>query len=396
MSDPTPRKPEKISPEIATKAEKQLGAARAKLLLKNPFFGVLLSMTNFIREDVIPTMATNGINVYYNPKFVTELTDAEIFGVLLHEISHCIYLHCNPKRRLNREQAKWNIATDFAINIEIKDMNYTLPQKLLLDDKYRNHNAEMVYDALPKDADQKYQTLDIHIEPSDGTEDWDDMEDKIISVYEMTKDSYNKKAGNMPGNIKRWIDKMRKSKVKWERIFHRYVGQALAKDDYSYIRPNRRYISQDLYIPDLRNHIVGNIVLAVDTSGSISEKQLEQFYAELVKLSYLIDEITVISCDCQIQEVIKIHKMENFLKKISFAGRGGTSFDPVFDKVTELKLQPEILIYLTDGYGSCGKYGEAGGAPHYPVIWVYTEENSPHANFGSHIHMPDDKEGGGY
>jgi len=386
------KKKPKIDPAIVAEAEQKLSAARAKLLLKNPFFGVLLSMTDFVREDIIPTMATDGFRIFFNPEFVVKLNDAEIHGVCLHEICHCIYLHCSPKRRLNRESHKWNIATDYAINIEIKDMGNTLPQgtEILLDDKFRNHNAEMIYDMLPKDvSDMK--TFDIHIEPSDGTEDWDDMEDKIISVYEMTKDSYSKEAGSMPGNIKRWIAKMRKNKVKWERIFHRYVGQALAKDDYSYIRPNRRFISQDLYIPDLRNHIIGSVILAINTSGSISEKQLEQFYAELVKISYLVDEVTVMTCDTKVHEVVKIAKMTDFFKKVQFLGRGGTDFRPVFDKVRELRLQPELLIFLTDGYGPT-----KDKAPNYPVLWVYTDEDCPKLPWGEHVFMPSDTIKGGY
>lgn len=384
MSEPQAAKKVEITPEMVTEAEKRLSDAKAKLLLKNPFFGILLSMTDFIREDIIPTMATNGINVFFNPHFVCELSKDEVFAVLLHEISHCIYMHCDPKRRMNREQQKWNVATDFAINLEIKNMGYTLPKQALLDDKYRDQNAEMIYDNLPHDAD-KMQTLDIHIEPSDGTADWDEMEDKIISVYEMSKDSYDKTAGNIPGNVKRWIEKMRKSKVKWERIFHRYVGQALSKDDYSFAKPNRRYIGQDLYIPDLRSPAIGNIIVAIDTSGSITDRQLEQFHAELSKLSHLVEEITIITCDMRVHEVVKITKMEDFFKKVKFLGRGGTDFKPVFAKVQELKLTTELLIFLTDGYGDAGPK-----APNYPVLWVYTEDNSPHLPWGQHVHMPSD------
>lgn len=386
------KQPEKIDPEIVRQAEKRLSTAKAKLLLKNPFYGVLLSMTNFIREDVIPTMATNGVNVYFNPKYVMELSDQEVNGVLLHEISHCIYMHCNPKRRMNREQHKWNVATDFAINIEIKGMNksdYQLPKQALLQDKYRNHNAEMIYDKLPQDASQ-YQTLDIHIEPADGTEDWDDMEDKIISVYEMTKDSYDKTAGNMPANIRAWIDKMRKSKVKWERIFHRYVGQALAKDDYSYIRPNRRYVSQDLYIPDLRNTTLGRVCVCIDTSGSISQKQLEIFAAELMKINYLIEECLVITCDIDVHEYKWVRKLEGDLfKKIKFLGRGGTSFRKPFEMVAERKEQLDLFIYFTDGYGDWPEKAPQ----HFPVIALLTEDNSPKCPWpgSANIYIPNDK-----
>lgn len=385
MSEESKKK--EISADILEKAEKKLGATRAKLLLKNPFFGVLLSMTDFIREDSLPTLATDGTKIYYNPTFVARLNDAEVYGVCLHEISHCIYLHCNPKRRLNREQHKWNISIDYAINIEIKDMGYTLPQGsgILLDERFRNHNAEMIYDMLPKDV-SKMSTFDVHIEPSDGTVAWDDMEDKILSVYEMTKDD-SKEAGKLPGGLKKWIEKIKKSKVKWERIFHRYVGQALAKDDYSYIRPNRRYISQDLYLPDLRNYKLGKLCVAVDTSGSISDRQLEDFAAELYKINYLIEETIVITCDADIQNVYRVKKLDpELFKKIQFNGRGGTSFIPPFDYIEKEKEPIELFIYFTDSYGSCPQK-----APKYPVIWLYTDLDSPHQPWGHHVHMPNDK-----
>src|SRR5690606_5015163 len=149
------------------------------------------------------------------------------------------------KRRLNRDRQRWNVACDFAINLEIDGMSndYQLPKGVLLDKKYAGMNAEQIYDDLPKDVSQ-YQTMDTHIEQMDGTEDWDDMEDKIIAAYESTKDFYEdgKNQGKLPTGIKRFIDQMRKAKVRWERIFHRFVGQALSKDDFSYTRCNRRYM----------------------------------------------------------------------------------------------------------------------------------------------------------
>ena len=79
------KKEEKVDREELSKAEHTVGIVKAKLLLKNPFFGVLLSMTDFIAETSIPTMATDGSKVYYSPKFVNKLSENEVFGVILHE-----------------------------------------------------------------------------------------------------------------------------------------------------------------------------------------------------------------------------------------------------------------------------------------------------------------------
>lgn len=371
----------KTDPGVLARASDRMSKSRARLMLQQPFYGVLLSMIDFIPEAGLPTMATDGSRVYFNPEFTMSLTDDEVYGVLLHEISHCIYLHCTQKRRLNRDPHRWNVAADFAINLEIRSMGYTLPSSALIDSKFADMNAEQIYDDLPKDC-SNMKTLDTHIENSDSGE-WDDMEEKIISAYEMTKHD-TKSQGKLPGGLKRWLDNLRKAKVNWARVFHRYVGQALAKDDYSYTRVNRRFVSQDIYVPDLRNHIIGNVVIGVDTSGSIGRDQLEQFGAEMAKISHLVDEVTMISCDAQIHEVVKVRKFQNFIKnvKFGFKGGGGTDFRPVFDLVKERKWQPELLIYLTDTYGSFPEKH-----PGYPVLWCITTEAGT-VPWGQSVYIP--------
>lgn len=374
---------EKVDPTVLFNAKERIGNSRARLLLQQPFFGVMLSMTDFIVETSIPTMATDGAKVYYNPNFTMGLTDDEVYGVLLHEISHCIYQHCTQKRRLNRAHHRWNCACDYAINLEIKDMGYALPTPVLLDNKYREQNAEQIYDTLPEDCSQ-YSILDMHIDNSDESS-WDDMEDRIITAYEMTKNHKGK--GNLPGGLKRWIDKLRKSKVRWERIFHRYVGQALARDDYSFIRVNKRFLGQGLYLPDLRSYIVGRVVIAIDTSGSIGRNCLEQFAAEVSKVSYLVSEVTAMTCDAAVQEVVKIQSFDNWLKKLHMKGGSGTDFRPVFDKVKELGIQPELLIYLTDCYGSFPEK-----KPPYPVLWACTAQDGMQSvPWGQKVLIPNEK-----
>jgi predicted metal-dependent peptidase len=258
---------------------------------------------------------------------------------------------------------------DFAINLEIKDMGFKLPKEVLLDEKFRNMNAEMIYDDMPNDPEKKYGTaaqFDMHIESSDESE-WDDMEDKILTAYEMTRDSKGK--GDIPAGIKRWIEKMKKSKVKWERIFHRFVGSSLSRDDYSYTRVNKRYIGQDIYLPDLRSPTIGSVVIGVDTSGSIGQEQLKQFAAEIAKIGHLVNEIFVMTCDAEVHEVVKINKFDNFMKKLKFSGGGGTDMTKIFDKIKELKLLPELCVIITDGFTPFGNPIKA-----YPMLWCLTED----------------------
>jgi predicted metal-dependent peptidase len=278
---------------------------------------------------------------------------------------------------------------DFAINLEIKDMGYALPDGLLLDQKYRDMCAEQIFDSLKDQDTSKMQTMDTHIENSDEN-NWDDMEDRIITAYEMTKNQ--KGRGNTPGGLKRWIDKLRKSKVKWERIFHRFVGNAVSKDDYSYTRVNKRFLGQDIYLPDMRSPIIGSIIVAVDTSGSMGKEAISQVAGEIQKLSHLVSDITAISCDCKIHEVVKIRQFDDWIKKLHFKGQGGTSFRPVFEYIKEKRLSPEVLIWLSDGFGDAD-WGSATKPP-YPVLWCLFGENAPIPTFGQHVNIPSEPGGG--
>lgn len=365
---------------ILHKAKEKMGISKAKLLLHQPFYGVLMSMLDCFPEKSIPTMATDGKNIYYNPEYCLSISDDEVIGVILHEVSHCVYMHLSPQRRLNRDKRRWNFATDYVINLEIKNMGYSLPENILYDHKFSNMNAEQVYDLLNEENTAKCETLDFHIYNEDV--DWDDMEDKVITSYEIAKsgDSF----GNMPESIKRFIDRIRKSRVKWERVFHKYIGQALSKDDYSYTRINKRCVGQGIFLPDLRSKKIGNVVVAVDTSGSITKEIIEQFAGELAKVSYLVSEVTVITCDAAVHEVVKINNFKEFLSKIKFSGGGGTDFRPVFEEVKNKKIIPELLIYLTDCFGTFGEK-----PPQYPVLWCCTEEDGmQHVPWGQKVLIP--------
>ena len=128
-------------------------------------------------------------------------------------------------------------------------------------------------------------------------------------------------------------------------------------------------------------------MIGIDTSGSIGKNCLEQFAGEINKISYLISEVTAMTCDAAVQEVVKIHSFGDWMKKLQMKGGGGTDFSDVFNKVKELHLAPELLIYLTDGFGSCDVK-----KPPYPVLWVVTDPTGmDHLPWGQKVLMPNEK-----
>ena len=104
----------------------------------------------------------------------------------------------------------------------------------------------------------------------------------------------------------------------------------------------------------------------------------------------MVDEITIITCDAKVHEVIKLFKMQNFLDKLEFKGKGGTNFIPVFDKIKEMNMIPDLLIYLTDTYGTF-----PDNPPPYPVLWCITEEKGK-VPWGASVFLPHGKKVGTY
>ena len=369
--------------------EDRISNLKTQLIIEHPFFGIFLSNTDMLKEENLPTAATDGIRIYYNPKFFEQLEDIELKAVLMHEVFHMVYSHCSKKRRGIRYPKKWNIAADYAINWEIQEMDQKTiklpndiiingkPFKVFLDPKYRNMYVEHIYDALPDSACND-EGLDIHMDMPDDEDKQQEIEDRIIAAYEISK----REEGKMPAGIIRAVDEIRKSRVPWTRIFQRYLGSALAKEDYSYSQPNRRFIGQDLYMPSLMNYKVGQVAVAVDTSGSIGPNEIGAFANELRKVSALISEVIVMSCDAVVHSFEVIRDMSNFANAVKkLKGGGGTDFRPPFEELRKRRITPEVFIYLTDGEGS---FPSKHQIP-YPTIWVMTTEHK--APFGMTVQM---------
>jgi len=156
----------------------------------------------------------------------------------------------------------------------------------------------------------------------------------------------------------------------------------VSKSDYSWSPPNRRYIHAGLYLPSCRTSDIGTVVVAVDTSGSISQDAINRVAAELS--SIVIDfraESYVLYCDSKIQGIE--HFLDgDFPDKLNPKGGGGTSFVPVFEWIDRESINPSFLIYFTD---LCGDFPESG--PMYPVLWITEGQALKEVPFGEVIEV---------
>lgn len=355
--------------------------ARSRLILDNPFFGTLCLRLKVVEWDK-ETGATDGVHLFYNPKWFEKLTDMERIGFLAHEVLHVVFLHIT--RRNERDATKWNVACDYAINNYLVAEGFILPKGGLVDPQYNDMTAEAIYSELP---DQDSKLLDpgkcggVMDHPgTDGTSGKTSAIEAGLTVAIHQAAEAAKAQGKLSGAMESVISDITDPKVDWKAVLARFL-RANNKSDFTWVRPNRRFIARGMYLPSLHNPCLEEIVVAVDTSGSISEDELKQFTTET---SYILHELApervqFLQCDAEVQNATE-YTRESLPLKVTYEGRGGTRFSPVIDYVNENYPNAAALVYLTDLESD-----DFGDKPHYPVLWVTTNETN--APFGEVIQM---------
>jgi predicted metal-dependent peptidase len=394
--------------------------ARVKSLIHMPFFGILLSHLTLCEQASMPTMATDGIKIYYSPTFVTEhLNDKELAFVLLHEVLHVAL--GSLWRRGDRDFKLWNLATDYAINGLLKDSITGLsfdfmemPKQVLYEEQFKDKCAEEIYDILIKNyqADNENgdnDTIeglgnlgDLIKRILDDHDRWDEAEvqenkEQKVDDWARKLTQVGKVSGSVPQGVKRYIDELLTPKKDWRQELREFV----IKDDfndYSFTPPDRRYgdlsiCGHEFYLPDLneKEDRVKDLVAWVDTSGSIDYEELKTFYSELVgainqlggKLSGHIGFFD--------HEVYGLYpfETEGDLLDITPTGGGGTSFEAFLNRTHELEEQGELkisgVIVFTDGYCDYPKENPVKA----PMLWLYTDKKNtiPDDSFGRAIYV---------
>lgn len=379
--------------------------ARAALVLDEPFFGSLVLRLTVREDSSCNTLWVDGSSLGFNPSFVDSLSMDVLKGCLCHEVLHCALAH--HARRYSREPRRWNVAADYAVNAVIKD-KFSLPDGHLFDSNFVDLSAEDIYSRLPSAsrADQGQQgpgagpgdegsqapddsggvpdsdpggcgevrdagSGDGGITPSEADLSQAEAEWKV-AVAQAAQQA--RSFGKLPAGIDRFVDEIINPRIDWQAVLRRFMDTA-AKSDYSWSPPNRRHIYSGLYLPSCRNSELGPVVVAVDTSGSISDSMLKQVAAELSAiLGDARAEAHVVYCDAAIQGV-EYFLPGDFPPSLNAKGGGGTDFRSVFEWIEESGIRPSCLIYFTDLEGMFPDL-----EPEFPVLWVvegHTQEAVP-------------------
>jgi predicted metal-dependent peptidase len=397
--------------EKAAVVEK-LTTARVGLLLRHPFFGNLATRMKLIEaSDWCPTLATDGRNFYYNSEFVHNLSIKETEFGFGHEILHNVFDHLD--RRGNRNAELSNIAADFAVNQILKDENIGVPPsfiKIFQDNKYRGWSYEKIYDDLEQRAKKiKIQDLgellDEHLDSDesgggqDGDNDGnkskrprlskeerqairDEMREAVLAAAQSAG------AGKVPASIARMIKDFTEPKMNWKEIL-RLNLQSLMKSNYSFTRPNRKSQMCGAILPGMVNQETIDISVALDMSGSISNKQVQDFLSEVKGIMDQFEEfkIDVFCFDTKVYNYASFTAdTASDITSYEPKGGGGTDFECIWDFLKEQESVPKKLLVFTDMY-PCGSWGDEN---YCDTIFVAHGTTSITAPFGQTIFYSED------
>lgn len=377
-----------------------LTRARTALVLDHPFFASLVLRLPLVADPSVETMTINGERIRYNPAFAESLTVKQAVGVLAHEVMHCALSH--HTRKGNRDHELWNSAGDYAINPILISAGLELPEGAFLDARFAGKSAEEIYRILDEERDPGEKPSD---EPKSGEGGGDpggcgSVEDPPPgdgktepSPADLTASEQNwkvatmqaaqaaKAQGALPGEIARLVEELRRPAVDWREALRRFF-QASSPTDYRWTPPNRRLIAQGLYLPGLKDEALADVAVAIDTSGSIGQAELDQFAAEL---NSILEEakpqrLIVIYCDARVAHVDE-YEPSDFPVTLTAHGGGGTDFAPPFRWLDAAGVVPACMVYLTD------LYGPFPADPGFPVLWGSTTKDKA-APFGETLYIP--------
>ena len=387
--------------------ETKLSAARTKLILDKPFLGALVLRLPMEEGDSTwcPTTGTDARTFYFNPDYIGALSNEHVQFVLAHEALHCALSHF--ARRGHRDKKRWDMACDLAVNdLLIKD-GFKSPPGALVDMGFDGLTAEEIYPSLqdeieaPMDSHlydeqdnanqnqrevqgkQQEQTQDAS--PREGGTAGGEQTEKVAPggpPTALTPDERETlstqwqqrmagaaqiamQAGKMGGAMARLIDHLLQPQLPWRNLLAHHVS-SIARDDYSYSRPSTRRGDPAVY-PSLRSAQI-NITVALDTSGSILDKDIQEFLTEIDAIkAQMRARIVLHACDEGLAEdgPWLFEPWDEIKLPREFTGGGGTSFEPVFRWSEEQDQSPDLLIYFTDAEGEFPKQ-----EPMYPVLWL--------------------------
>jgi len=370
--------------------------------------GVLMIGKREVRDD-IPTACTNGRDEYYGREFVDSLTDAQLRFVILHECYHKMYKHLITWQHLWRKCAMTaNKAMDHVINLQILDSHTQDKfvvgiEGMCYDIKYRDWNVPTVFDDIYQQQ-QGGQPGDGEDDGTGGNEsteggqpfdehDWEGAED----MTEEEKEGHGKEideairqgaitAGKMGSGGERTVADLLEPQVDWREVLREFITTHCTGSDYAtYNRPNRRSMHTGIYFPSGVSEQVDELVVAIDTSGSIGQRELSLFLSEIKSICETVHpkKLRVLYWDTEVcrAEEYEMHDLHTLTDSTKPEGGGGTAVNCVTSYLADNNISPQAAIMLTDGYlwGGWGTWS-------CPTLWCVLDSGKV-SECGKTVHI---------
>lgn len=369
-------------------------------MMKHPetalYAGVMMMGETSVEDKPI-TAYTDGVNKRYGRAFLTAMCkeDAEVNGLILHENLHIVLRHTLYGRDMfmeNKDRA--NRAADYVVNgiiMAIKDKKLVkLPEGGCYDPRFDNMNMRQVYNILKDEEDGGgggKGRPDPNGDPSNGSgggeyqfdeHDFNaDMTDEELKEMDSKIDRAIREgailAGRLGVDLPRAITEMLEPQVDWRREFADFVSSTCkGKDEYTWRRFNRRMLPNDMYLPTVENETIGEIIVGIDTSGSIGQEQLNEFASELVSIANAVqpESIRILWWDTKVHgEQLFTENYEQIGSLLKPLGGGGTRVSSVSEYINKKKIKAECVVVFTDGYLENDVVWNINS----PTLWLVTE-----------------------
>jgi predicted metal-dependent peptidase len=384
--------------DAARRALERVVQARARLVLERPFLGELALALDPVAEGARERFATDGRRIFVPVRAALAASPSELQFLLAHQVLHCALGHF--ARRQHRIEHAWALACDYAVNPLLVDDGLQPPAGALVDPRFCGLSAEEIYPLLAADAPGE--TLDEHASaesgfafaPSPGEsraadalpeaaffeahrDGFDEIEARAPQAAGASLEDWKQRvaaaaaaaasAGRLNPHWQRAFAEIAHPRLPWRELLARFVA-SVARDDYSWMCPGRRNeAGSGAILPGLRAAQC-ELLVALDTSGSIAHGELEEFLDELDALHGQVRaRVTLTACDEALAPGAPwtFEPWERIELPKALAGGGGTRFSPVFEWAERERQRPDALLYFTDAQG---EFPER--APDYPVLWV--------------------------
>jgi predicted metal-dependent peptidase len=379
--------------------------ARVGLLLRHPFFGNMATRLKIEEgSEWMGTAATDGRTIYFNREFFTPLSVKQVEFVIAHEILHNVFDHMG--RRDGRNPRIFNIAADYCVNGQlVRDRigDHKIEGITIFHDpKYYGMGAEEVYDKIFDEMDEEElnqlgQLLDDHIDwgdkdgtgkPSYSKEELKQIRDEIREATMQAAQAAG--AGNTPASVQRMIKELTEPKMNWREILRQQI-QSTIKNDYSFMRPNRKGWHMSAILPGTQFEETIDICVAIDMSGSIGDEQAKDFLTEIkgIMQEYKDFKIKVWCFDTKVYNEADFdgYNIDEF-DEYEPMGGGGTEFDANWEYMKENDIQPKKFIMFTDGY----PWGSWGDENYCDTVFVIHGNNTIVPPFGEYAYYEEVKE----